>query len=390
MSIAAKYCTGFGIADTIVGISDTNRDYGNLCETAEGKAICCYINNVAGTAGVYIALANSVIEVLAGEVAFYGDTQIMALEVNTRRQTNQCQLSLINGMLYLTIYYYDSTNTDYYVEIWRDTTGVGDAFDFYSDVGAGHMASDAVTLDESDNSYLTQLYMHSSGVFFLMVPYITSYLGVVTRHSERLWYSNDNGASWTAGYYVIGSYVNNYYSRSLVELPDGVLAYGKGAGYGTFVFYHNISYPYTPVSGDMDQYGCSNFPSASYSPALAVTEHGGVLLVNLNGIFKLRATIPATYLSILNGNNYDHIYASLSGQTTGCYYYNIAAKVLVLARSGDNVNNVKFTGLALTLPIFQRIRKLKYNSEVTSEWETVKRFRHKNGTGDDDWERIGI
>jgi len=167
---------------TFVGSAQTPKINGNMEETTDGRAVISYISGGA----VYIAFADSVVEVLNGTKTFGAGTSIF--NSGTERFTT---LSRIDGKLCLVILYTDAVTGYLRAEYWRDSDGNGADFAKVADISTDLSSTGLQPYYERQMSLVHRFGTSNLAV---IVPWYAS-----SNIHKRCYYSTDDGATWTAG-----------------------------------------------------------------------------------------------------------------------------------------------------------------------------------------------
>lgn len=153
--------------------------YGNMAQTADGRAIACYIRS----GNVCVAFAETVKGVVEGTADFGGE-----LIVKEGVSNAQSSINLIDGVLYLAVSF---TDTVLRAELWADETGLGTGFAKKSDISTKLHDKD---IEFTRGALLSAVFKLGNGNLCVLTPWREP-LG----DGQQAHYSSDNGATWTAG-----------------------------------------------------------------------------------------------------------------------------------------------------------------------------------------------
>lgn len=194
------------------GAADYNQSGGNCASNIEGTPLMVYYHQAVDT--VKVAYGTNWPAILSGTEDFDFAT---ALTITTIKSQAKCRVALVDDELLLAMKWYDSASEKWLLEFWRDATGIGSSFVYVSTIAA-----------EWVGRMITEIKKLSSGVLVV----IANYTNVPYGESIMSHYSNDNGATWTAGA-ISGYLYSRAFNSGIMEFDDGsfgvIVTLGSGS-----------------------------------------------------------------------------------------------------------------------------------------------------------------
>lgn len=166
------------------------RNYGNMAETADGRAICIYCESGA----VKIAYAANVAGVLDGTLIFDFTNAITLVS----GVSYPCaSINLVDGKLNVAIVYLSANPEVRRADFWRDTDGNGTAMAKISDItlSCGPGFDPGYTYAEYQNPLgVSLIQKYDGGNLIVLLPTIN-----FSAKRVQAYYSADDGSTWIAG-----------------------------------------------------------------------------------------------------------------------------------------------------------------------------------------------